>query len=229
MNAVPAGSVRLESHVTRLEQGEGFVVRVGGGTPIRAQAVVLAIPAFAAADLLEPVDVELAGLCRSIRYLSTVTVVFAFPRSAVRHDLKGTGFVVPRVEGLTITAGAWISSKWPLRAPEGQALLRAFLGGARDPDILSKTDEELIAAALGDLRKILGIDDTPPTLTKVYRWNRSSPQQEVGHAHLMKRIDMRLADHPGLFVSSAGFRGVGIPDCISDARHAASTAAAFIR
>ena len=70
-------------------------------------------------------------------------MVFAFPRDAVHHDLQGTGFVVPRAEGISITAGAWISSKWPQRAPEGQALLRAFLGGARDPDVLSKTDAEL--------------------------------------------------------------------------------------
>jgi oxygen-dependent protoporphyrinogen oxidase len=154
-------------------------------------------------------------------------VAFAFPRDAVRHDLQGTGFVVPRAEGISITAGAWISSKWPQRAPEGQVLLRAFLGGARDPDVLSKTDAELAAAALGDLTKILGITGDP-TLTRVYRWSRSSPQQEVGHDQLMKRIDARLAGHPGLFLSAAGFRGVGIPDCIADARATAGAAASFV-
>ena len=144
------------------------------------------------------------------------------------HDLKGTGFVVPRAEGISITAGAWISSKWPHRAPEGQALLRAFLGGARDPDVLSRTDAELTATALGDLTKILGIRGLP-IMTRVYRWNRSSPQQEVGHGALMGRIDARLAAHRGLFVSAAGFRGVGIPDSIADARQTAGTAAAFVR
>jgi oxygen-dependent protoporphyrinogen oxidase len=66
-------------------------------------------------------------------------------------------------------------------------------------------------------------------MTRVYRWNRSSPQIEVGHGDLMQRIDAKLAAHRGLFVSAAGFRGVGIPDCIADARQTASTAAAFVR
>jgi oxygen-dependent protoporphyrinogen oxidase len=107
-------------------------------------------------------------------------------------------------------------------------MVRAFLGGARDPNVLSKTDDELARAALTDLTTILDIRGLP-TLTRVYRWSRSSPQQEVGHADLMKRIDSTLARHPGLFVSAAGFRGVGIPDCIADARSTAATAATFVR
>ena len=229
MKAVPKESVRCGANVTRIDEtADGFTIHVAGTPAVRATAVILAIPAFAAAELLRPIDPALAEACASIRYLSTATVVFAFPRDAVRHNLRGTGFVVPRVEGISITAGAWISSKWPHRAPEGQALVRAFLGGARDPDILSKTDTELINAALGDLTKILGIRGLP-IMTRVYRWHRSSPQQEVGHAELMRRIDAALASHRGLFVSAAGFRGVGIPDCIADARHTATTAAAFVR
>ena len=228
MKAVPKESVRYGSNVTGIDEGDGFTIRVAGRPPIRARAVILAIPAFAAAELLRPVDADLSAACESIRYLSTATVVFAFPRDAVQHDLKGTGFVVPRAEGISITAGAWISSKWPQRAPEGQALLRAFLGGARDPNVLSRTDTELTNAALGDLTKILGIRGLP-IMTRVYRWNRSSPQQEVGHGELMRRIDAKLAAHPGLFVSAAGFRGVGIPDSIGDARHTAGAAAAFVR
>jgi oxygen-dependent protoporphyrinogen oxidase len=227
MKAVPKESVRLGSNVTSIEEHDGFQIQVEGRAPVHASAVILAVPAFAAAELLRPIDGDVASACASIRYLSTATVVFAFSRDAVHHSLQGTGFVVPRAEGFSITAGAWISSKWAQRAPEGYVLLRAFLGGARDPDVLSKSDAELTEAALGDLSKILDIRGEP-TMTRVYRWNRSSPQQEVGHARLMQRIDERLARHPGLFVSAAGFRGVGIPDCIGDARSTAAAAAAFI-
>jgi protoporphyrinogen/coproporphyrinogen III oxidase len=226
MKAIPIDSVRCGSNVTGIDEGDGFTIHVAGKPSIRARTVILAIPAFAAAELLRPLDADLSAACGSIRYLSTATVVFAFPRGAVRHDLNGTGFVVPSAEGISITAGAWISSKWPHRAPEGQALLRAFLGGARDPNVLSKTDAELTNAALGDLTKILGIHGAP-TMTRVYRWNRSSPQQEVGHGDLMTRIDAKLAAHRGLFVSAAGFRGVGIPDSIADARTTAGAAATF--
>src|SRR5687768_5143744 len=228
MKAVPKESVRCASNVTRIDEGDGFTIHVAGRPSIKAGAVILAIPAFAAADLIRPLDAVLSAACASIRYLSTATVVFAFPRDAVRHDLRGTGFVVPKAEGISITAGAWISSKWPYRAPDGQALLRAFLGGARDPEVLSKTDAELTNAALGDLTKILGIRGLP-IMTRVYRWNRSSPQQEVGHADLMQHVETRLAAHRGLFVSAAGFRGVGIPDCIADARKTAGAAAQCVR
>ena len=228
MRAAPKGSVRLGSNVTRIDEGDGFTIHVTGSPSIQARAVILAVPAYAAAELLGQLDADLAATCATIRYLSSATVAFAFPRDAVRHDLRGTGFVVPRVEGISITAGAWISSKWPQRAPEGHALLRAFLGGARDPDVLSKSDAELADAARADLTKILDIRGQP-TLTRVYRWNRSSPQQEVGHADIMRRIDARLESHPGLFVSAAGFRGVGIPDCIADARSTAGAAATLVR
>jgi protoporphyrinogen/coproporphyrinogen III oxidase len=228
MKAVPKESVRCGSNVIGIEKADGFTIHVAGQRSIHARAIVLAVPAFAAAELLRPIDAELSAACGSIRYLSTATVVFAFPRDAVRHNLQGTGFVVPRGEGISITAGAWVSSKWPQRAPEGHALLRAFLGGARDPDVLSRTDAELTATALEDLTAILDIRGLP-SMTRVYRWDRSSPQQEVGHRDLMRRIDAHLAAHRGLFISAAGFRGVGIPDSIADARQTASNAAAFAR
>jgi oxygen-dependent protoporphyrinogen oxidase len=227
MHAIPARSVRLGSNVTKIESGAEYIIHVDGQPSMRARSLLLSIPAYAVSELLRPVDAELAAACQTIRYLSTAVVVFAFPRDAVRHQLKGTGFVVPRAEKIHITAAAWITSKWPHRAPEQTALLRAFLGGARDPDVLSKTDRELSDAALADLTKILDIRGLP-TLTRVYRWKQASPQQEVGHTELMHNIERKLATHPGLFISAAGFRGVGIPDCVADARSTAAMADDFI-
>jgi oxygen-dependent protoporphyrinogen oxidase len=228
MKALGEDCVRYRSHVARIDAHEGFSLYTRDGAPIQARAILLAVPGFAASALLRPLNEGVAAECDAIRYLSTATVVAAYQREDVRHDLQGTGFVVPRAEGISLTAGAWISSKWPQRAPEGYALLRGFLGGARDPDVLSRTDDQLRRAALGDLAKILDIRGAP-TFTRVYRWNRSSPQQEVGHADRMARIDAQLARHPGLFVSAAGFRGVGIPDCIADARATAAVADEFLK
>ena len=228
MRVVPKEAVRLNTAVTRIETREsGFIVHVDGGAPIGARAVLLACPAFVAADLFRGLDAELAGLCGSITYLSSATVFFAFPRDAVHHPLLGAGFVVPRSEGLNITAGAWISSKWPHRAPDGHALLRAFLGGAHDPDVLAKSDRELEEIALRELSGVLDIHGAAE-FSRVYRWSRSSAQLEVGHLELMARIEAHLARHAGLFVSAAGFRGVGIPDCVADARTEAAKAAEYI-
>jgi oxygen-dependent protoporphyrinogen oxidase len=227
VQVLPAQSMRVRTRAVRIDRPDVYRIHLHDGTAIRARSVVLAIPAFAIAEMLRGLDDGLSTLCGTIRYLSTATVVFAFPRDAIGHDLQGTGFVVPRVEGMNITAGAWISSKWPHRAPSGHALIRAFLGGARDPRVLAKSDQELINIAIDDLTRVLDIRGVP-TFARVYRWHRASPQQEVGHAELMGRIEKGLERHPGLFVSAAGFRGVGIPDCVADARATAERAAAFV-
>jgi oxygen-dependent protoporphyrinogen oxidase len=227
VQVLPAQSVRVRSRAVRIDRPDVYAIHLHDGTAIRARAVVLAIPAFAIAEVLRGLDDGLSTACGTIRYLSTATVVFAFPRDVIGHDLQGTGFVVPRVEGMNITAGAWISSKWPHRAPAGHALIRAFLGGARDPRVLAKSDQELINIAIDDLTRVLDIRGVP-TFARVYRWHRASPQQEVGHAELIGRVEQGLERHPGLFVSAAGFRGVGIPDCVADARATAETAAAFV-
>jgi oxygen-dependent protoporphyrinogen oxidase len=227
VQVLPAQSVRVRSRAVRIDRPDVYTIHLHEGTAIRARAVVLAIPAFAIAEVVRGLDDGLSTACGTIRYLSTATVVFAFPRDAIGHDLQGTGFVVPRVEGMNITAGAWISSKWPHRAPAGHALIRAFLGGARDPRVLAKSDQELINIAIDDLTRVLDIRGVP-TFARVYRWHRASPQQEVGHAELIGRIEKGLERHPGLFASAAGFRGVGIPDCIADARATAEMAAAFV-
>ena len=118
-------------------------------------------------------------------------------------------------------AASWLSSKWPNRAPDGRVLMRAFVGGARDPRALEKSDAELVSTAMTALRPLLGIDGEP-LLRRVYRWDRGNAQHEVGHLARVAAIDAALARHPGLFITGSGFRGVGIPDCVADARKTAA-------
>ena len=201
-----------------------YTVCLDGGGIVRAGALILAVPAYAAADLLAPLDTELAALCRSVGYTSTAAVVLSYARSAVRHPLRGTGFLVPRAERrYTITAASWVSSKWPGRAPEGQVLLRAFIGGARDPGALGRSDRELVQQAHADLAASLQIDG-PPGLTRVYRWERANPQHEIGHLDRVAAIERRLERWPGLYLTGNGFRGVGISDCLADGRSVAAAA-----
>ena len=146
-----------------------------------------------------------------------MTVSLAFRRESVQHPLNGSGFVVPRVEKTGIMAGSWLSSKWPNRAPEGFVLLRAFLGGARDPEAIIRPDPDIVSTAMNALRPLLGLSGEP-LFTRIYRWERANAQHEVGHLDRMAAIDHLLASRPGLFITGSGFRGVGIPDCIADGR-----------
>ena len=120
-----------------------------------------------------------------------------------------------------------MTSKWPGRAPEGHALLRAFLGGGRDPHRLERTDEALIDAARGALEETLDIEGDP-VVTRIHRWTRQSPQHEVGHLDRMATIERRMSSIPGVFLAGSGFHAIGIPDCIADGRETAARAAAFV-
>ena len=155
-------------------------------------------------------------------------MALAFSRSAVGHPLNGSGFVVPRVESTGLLAASWLSSKWADRAPAGHVLMRGFVGGARDPRALDQSDAELVATTLGALRPLLRISGEP-IFTRVYRWVRKSAQHNVGHLARIARIDRALAAHPRLFITGSGFRGVGIPDCVADARATARKAVACVQ
>jgi protoporphyrinogen/coproporphyrinogen III oxidase len=209
--------IRTQTPIASITGDGPFIVRAKSGETFEARAVVLATPAYVTAAITRNVDAELSRLCAEVPYASAATVALGFRREAVGHPLAGSGFVVPRVEGTRILAGSWLSSKWPGRAPDDKVLLRAFVGGARDPRALEQSDAELIALSLAALRPLLAIAGTP-ILRRVYRWENANAQHEVGHLARLAAIERALARHPGLFVTGSGFRGVGIPDCIADGR-----------
>jgi len=221
----------------QLDTAVSGIASVGGERPYRvdttrgscdARAVVLAAPAFVTASLVRNLDADLARLCGDVPYASIATVALAFRRDAVAHPLNGSGYVVPRTEGNGILAASWLSSKWPGRAPADTVLLRTFIGGARDPDALERSDAGLVATSLEALRPVLGVRGDP-LFARVYRFDRANAQHEVGHLDRVAKIDAAIGTHPGLFVTGSGFRGVGIPDCVADGRATASRAAEWLR
>jgi oxygen-dependent protoporphyrinogen oxidase len=225
VGTLPHDSVVTGARVVAVERGSPFSVRLASGTSVDASQVVLAVPAFAAATIVQGLDGELATACHEIPYASTATVALAYPARSVRHPLDGSGFVVPRAEPeCRLLAASWVSSKWPGRAPADVVLLRAFLGGARDPDVLREGDDALVRMSHDALSRILGIG-AEPLLTRLQRWPNANAQHEVGHLDRMDGIERRLRALPGLSVTGSGFRGVGIPDCIADGRAVARSVA----
>lgn len=226
VQALPPGTVVAGARVTEIHRLGALTVHSTAGA-FEARAVILAVPAYVAAALLRPFDTTLGAWCDATPYASTATIAFGYRREQVAHPMQGTGFVVPRVERTPLLATTWVTSKWPNRAPEGCVLLRAFLGGARDPHRLDASDAELVESARGELADLLGIRGEP-ILVRLFRWTRQCPQYEVGHLDRMAAIDERLGALPGLFVTGSGFRAIGIPDCIAGARETAARAAAYV-
>jgi oxygen-dependent protoporphyrinogen oxidase len=229
VRAIGDAHIRTNADVmlVRRASSHGFVVNTASGESLHARAVVLATPAYVTSSLVKGMDDDLSRACGEVRYASAATVALAFQRAAVAHPLNGSGFVVPRVEGTGLLAASWLSSKWPHRAPDGRVLLRTFVGGARDPQALDRSDAELVTLSMTALRALLGIRGEP-LFTRVYRWPRANAQHEVGHLDRLAGIERALARHPGLFVTGSGFRGVGIPDCVADGRATAKQVAAWL-
>ena len=220
------GTICLDVRVNALHRIGMLRIETSRG-PIDARAVILAVPAYVAGSLLRGFDTTLAAFCDAVPYASTATVALGFRREHVAHPLAGTGFVVPRVERRGLLAATWISSKWPGRAPEGHVLLRGFLGGGRDPHRLDDSDQMLIDTTRHELGALLGIS-AEPLFVRVYRFTKQSPQYEVGHLERVAQIEQRLAAIPGVFVTGSGFRAIGIPDCVADARATAAIAAGYV-
>jgi oxygen-dependent protoporphyrinogen oxidase len=200
----------------------GYELELASGSRIELDVVVLAVPAHVAAPLLEDVDGELAGLHREIPYASSVVVSLAFSRADV-VPLDGYGYLVPRVEGADVLACTWSSQKWERRAPDDAHLVRVYAGRFGGRDLSSEDDATLVALAREELRHIDVVAE--PTLVRVHRWPLAMPQYVLGHAERVARIEERLAEHSGLAVAGAAYRGGGIPDCIASGEAAAESVA----
>jgi oxygen-dependent protoporphyrinogen oxidase len=196
-------------------------VSVGAGDEaITADAVCLALPAYASANLLREVDAKLSAELDAILYASTATINLAYRRADIPHALDGFGFVVPRIEHRSILACTFSSQKFAGRAPEGHALLRAFVGGALQPEMYVLDEDAMIAAVRDDLLKLLGIEK-PPLFAHVEKWPRSMAQYHLGHVERVKRIRERLGSLPGLKLAGNAYSGAGIPDCVRSGESAA--------
>ena len=189
------------------------------GSALSAEGVVLATPAYVSADLLRPLTPIAGGVLDLIPYTSTATIAMTFPRAMVR-GVEGFGFIVPRAEQRDLIAATWTSLKWPHRAPADQLLVRGYVGGVGREEILQLDDAALTSKVRAELAALCGIS-VEPTYTEVNRWWKAMPQYTIGHLDRLAQLDAALSRYPGLVLTGAGYRGVGIPDCIRDGASAA--------
>ena len=235
-NILPPACCSLKQEVAGLERGADkstknplYCISIKGKKqPLEADAVVMATPAFITAALLQGFDNHIARELNTIPYCSTATINLVYERSQIKHPLDGYGFVVPRLEKRNIMAATFSSIKFPGRAPQGKALLRCFVGGAKNESIVSWGDSELLPAVKEDIEEILEIQGKP-ILSRIYRWKKSMPQYTLGHEERVSLIEQGLSNYPGLFLTGSAYRGIGISDCIHEAELTAEQVLEFIK
>jgi len=214
-------ALRTSSIVQSVQpQDDGWTVSAGYASD-QFDAIIIAAPAHAAAAALQTADANLSRELYQINYSSSITVTLGFDES-VRSSLPpGFGFLVPRSAGHRMLAATFVHNKFPHRAPANRALIRCFLAGARDEEILSSSEDEILAIVRDELRQIIGLK-AEPLFARVYKWKAAMAQYSVGHLDRVARIQSLCERLPGLALAGNGFSGIGVPDCVRSGTEAAT-------
>ncbi len=195
-----------------------LAVKTGGArSECEADAVVVAAPAYAAGALLCGLDGALSADLERIPYAPVAVAALGYEAGALAWPLDGFGFLVPRLEGRRILGALWDSSVFPARAPQGQALIRVMVGGARQPELARLPEDELLALVRGEILGLMGVS-AQPVLAKVFYHKRGIPQYLKGHGRLLERVSTCLASWPRLHLNSNAYRGVSLNDCVLQSR-----------
>ncbi len=223
--AVVAGREKMGTGKTAIslrQNGNGaWGVRLSDGSTVDGDAVILATESWAAEPLIRPIDPGVADALAEIPASSSGTVSIAFNEREVGFDLNAFGVLCPLIEGRALMAATFSSTKWPGRAPAGKVLLRGFVGGPHNQEILKRSDEELVETVLGEFREILGLNPfAKPLFSRVFRWHLGMPQYTLGHLQRVELIESRSAQIPGLALAGGSYRGVGVPNCIESGEKA---------
>jgi oxygen-dependent protoporphyrinogen oxidase len=221
--------IHKDSPVQRIiKTPQGYQVEFSGKPSEIFSAIVVAIPAFAAAQILRDADRQLSDLLGQIPYASLAVCGFGYSGDKRAQELDGFGFLVPRTEGKRILGSIWTSSIFQDQAPAGQVLLRTMIGGYTDPAAVQLSDNELISLVHGELTSILGLQ-TRPAFVRIFRYEKGIPQFTLGHSDRMRQIDQRLDTLPGIYLASNAYSGIGLNDCVTRALESAEKLVTHLR
>jgi protoporphyrinogen/coproporphyrinogen III oxidase len=231
--AAASGSIQLERRAAALYRCDDGRIGVetqsrDGDIQIRAGAVVLAVPADAAAALVAAFLPDAAAALDAIPYAPVASVVRAYDRSAVVHALDGFGFLAPRVEKRRILGCLFSSSMFAGRAPPESVLVTTFVGGRRNPDLALQSEDDIERNVSDELVQLIGARGAP-VLSTVTRWRRAIPQYTLGHLERVRRATEAEPALPGLFLCASWRGGVAVGDCIRSAHETAERITAFLR
>ncbi|MCQ4040748.1 protoporphyrinogen oxidase [Streptantibioticus rubrisoli] len=215
-------AIRTRSPVHRLERRDvgGWLVHTAHDE-IRADHVLLAVPAPAAARLLQPHLPRAAQWLNAVRYAPIRVTALGYRRSSLATVPRGFGFLTAAGETTRMFGTVYSSSVFPDTAPADGVLLRVFAGGVEDPELTRLPGEVVIERFHRDLAALLGLTE-PPEFTHDHVWTEGIPQYELGHqARIQGALD-ELAGLPGLYAAGSAYHGVAVRDCVADAHRAAA-------
>jgi protoporphyrinogen/coproporphyrinogen III oxidase len=214
-------AVQTQTRVTQIakREGIGFEIQLedrNGQDSVTTNSLTLSTPTDVTGKLLGQLDPQFESLFSSVEYAAVAVVSLGYRRLDVGHSLDGFGFLVPRSSGLRVLGTVWNSSLFPGRAPDGQALLTSFVGGATDAAAAKLTPEELSTLVHREISPVLSIKNDP-IFSNVTIWLRALPQYNLGHGDCLARIENLRSQFPGVWLAGNYLRGPAIGSCVEQA------------
>jgi len=192
-----------------------WIVVAGSDDSVRSsRALVLALPAYAAAPLVRAFAPRAADALAGIAYAPIAIVVSAYCRVDVAHPLDGFGFLSPAVERPRLLGTLFSSTMFEHRAGDGTVVFTSFLGGRRNPAQAAASESELLETVHDELVHLVGASGRP-LITEVTRWPQAIPQYTFGHRERIGELERAEQEYAGLFFCANYRGGVSISDCIS--------------
>ncbi|HYL45727.1 MAG TPA: protoporphyrinogen oxidase [Candidatus Limnocylindrales bacterium] len=208
-----------------------YQVRVsqdGRSEAILARAVVIATPAYVAARLISPVSEPLGRALSGIAYAAVAVVAAGYSGKLTGDALDGFGFLVPRSEELHTLGTVWNSSLYPGRAPAGMITMTSFAGGATDPEIVEKSEEEIASIVVDENARVLEIA-AGPTISAVWRHPKALPQYNLGHGYIVEAIREVVRENPGLYFSGNYLEGPSLGKCVAQGMQTAEAVREYVK
>lgn len=210
-----AGSYRL----TGSDEGKKFV--------LEADAVIFAVPSYVASTIVKPLDAPLATSLKNIYYPPVAEVFLGFPANAVGRALDGFGFLVPAKEKRKILGTIWSSVLFPGRSSSDNVALTTFVGGSRQPELASLSEDALVELVSSELKSIMGVTGRP-AYSRVTRWDRAIPQYRIGHLSILKQVDEFERLHRGIFLVGNYRGGIAVGDCVMNSEQTAQRVRSYV-
>ena len=188
----------------------------GGQESFVADHIIVATPTNVAATLLRGIESTIADRLLEIEYASIAVVSLGYKKREMADPLHGFGLLIPRSSGLRTLGTVWNTSLFPHRAPDGNALLTSFIGGATDPNAAQLPPDEVATIVHKEIAPLLKIH-TSPTFSNVTSYPRALPQYNLGHAARLGVIEEARKNHPNLHLVGSYLRGPSIGACVEQA------------
>jgi protoporphyrinogen/coproporphyrinogen III oxidase len=209
----------------------GYEIQVkeaGSEKTVASQAIVMATPAYTAAHLVNPISVPLGQTLSGIAYAPVAVVATGYHSHQMGQPPEGFGFLVPRSEKLRTLGTVFNSSLFAGRAPKEMLVLTSFAGGATDPDIVERPDQDIAEIVRGENAKVLGILG-PPVTTAVWKYAKALPQYNLGHGHIVEAIREQERANEGLFFAGNYLEGPSIGKCVEHGFQTAEALRDYLR